>query len=187
MRGQKMIKVDSKNVAKYSRHFRALIADRSTAHHVESASTWYVEGERIALDVANIMGTSLEVGACVISAFSPRERWSSNVAKAYKFANGDDVAGLANNMTMANMSTVKGYDALKGEKTNAFARALAGDSDAVVVDVWMMRAARLHTDSPNKTQYAEISRAVTNVAVSMGISPRTCQALIWILIRGGAE
>ena len=170
-----MIKVDSKNVAKYSRHFRALIADRSTAHHVESASTWYVEGERIALDVANIMGTSLEVGACVISAFSPRERWSSNVAKAYKFANGDDVAGLSNNMTMANMSTVKGDDALNG------------DSDAVVVDVWMMRAARLNTDSPNKTQYAEMSRAVTNVAVSMGVSPRTCQALIWILIRGGAE
>jgi hypothetical protein len=182
-----MIKVDSKNVAKYSRHFRALIADRSTTHHVESASTWYVDGERIALDLANIMGTSLEVGACVISAFSPRERWSSNVTKAYKFANGEEVAGLANNMTMANMSTVKGYDALKGEKTNAFARALAGDSDAVVVDVWMMRAARLHTDSPNKTQYAEIGRAVTNVAVSMGISPRTCQALIWILIRGGAE
>ena len=124
-----MIKVDSKNVAKYSRHFRALIADRSTTYHVESASTWYVEGERLALDIANIMGTSLEVGACVISAFSPRERWSSNVVKAYK----------------------------------------------------------LHTDSPNKTQYAEISRAVTNVAVSMGISPRTCQALIWILIRGGAE
>ena len=182
-----MIKVDSKNVAKYSRHFRALIADRSTTHHVESAATWYTEGERIALDLANIMGTSLEVGACVISAFSPRERWSSNVAKAYKFANGEEVAGLSNNMTMANMSTVRGYGALKGEKTNAFARALAGDSDAVVVDVWMMRAARLNTDSPNKTQYAEISRAIVNVAVSMGISPRTCQALIWILIRGGSE
>ena len=182
-----MIKVDSKNVARYSRHFRALIADRSTPNALESASTWYANGERIALDVAGIMGTSLEVGACIISAFSPRERWSSNVVKAYRYANGEPIPGLSNNMTMANMSTVKGFDALKGEKTNAFARALAGDSSAVVVDVWIMRAARLHTDSPNKTQYAEISRAVTNVAVSMGISPRTCQALVWILIRGGVR
>ena len=182
-----MIKVNSKNVAKYSRHFRALIAERSTAHALESASTWYGDGERIALDIAGIMGTSLEVGACVISAFSPRERWSSNVAKAYRFANGEDVPGLSNNMLMANLSTAKGFDALKGQKTNAFARAIAGDSEAIVIDVWIMRAARLDTDSPNKTQYAEISRAVTNVAVSMGISPRTCQALIWILIRGGAE
>jgi len=182
-----MIKVDSKNVAKYSRHFRALIAERSTAHHVESASTWYPEAQVIAQDIANIMGTSVEVGACIISSFSPREEWKSNIGKAYKFANGDDVPGLSNNMLMANMSTVKGFDALNGQKTNAFARAIAGDTEAVTVDVWIMRAARLHTDSPNKTQYAEISRAVTNVAVSMGISPRTCQALIWILIRGGAE
>ena len=182
-----MIKVDSKNVARHSRLFRALIAERSTPNALESASTWYGDGERIALDIAGIMDTSLEVGACIISAFSPRERWSSNVTKAYRFANGEDVPGLSNSMTMAHMSTVKGFDALNGQKTNAFARALAGDSDAVVIDVWMMRAARLHTDAPNKTQYAELSRAVVNVAVSMGISPRTCQALIWILIRGGAE
>lgn len=182
-----MIKVNSKNVAKYSRHFRALIADRSTAHHMESAATWYPIAQGVAQEIADTMGTSLEVGACVISAFSPRELWDSNVSKAWKFANGNDVPGLSNNMLMANMSTVKGFDAFNGQKTNLFARAIAGDTEAVVVDVWMMRAARLHTDSPNKTQYAEISRAVTNVAVSMGISPRTCQALIWVLIRGGAD
>jgi len=154
---------------------------------MEKAATWYPDAQVIAQDIANIMNTSVEVGACIISSFSPREEWKSNISKAYKFANGGDVPGLSNNMLMANMSTVKGFDALNGQKTNAFARALAGDSDAVVIDIWMMRAARLHTDSPNKTQYAELSRAVVNVAVSMGISPRTCQALIWILIRGGAE
>ena len=182
-----MIKVDSKNVAKHSRLFRALIAERSTAHAMEKASTWYPEAQVIAQDIANIMGTSVEVGASVISSFSPRESWKSNIGKAYRFANGEDVPGLGMNMAMAVASTFKGFDALKGQKTNAFARAIAGDSDAVVIDVWMMRAARLHTDKPNKTQYAELSRAVVNVAVSMGISPRTCQALIWILIRGGAE
>ena len=66
-----MIKVDSKNVAKYSRLFRTLIAERSTPNALESASTWYGDGERIALDIANMMNTSLEVGACIISAFSP--------------------------------------------------------------------------------------------------------------------
>jgi hypothetical protein len=81
---------------------------------------------------------------------------------------------------------VHGFDALKGLKTNAFARAIAGDTDAVVIDVWMCRAANLGTDSPNKTQYNFLADAVRDAAQIFGLSPRTAQALIWIIVRGGA-
>jgi hypothetical protein len=87
---------------------------------------------------------------------------------------------------MAQNAMSYGFDALKGQKTNAFARAIAGDTDAVVIDVWMMRAAGMPTDSPNKTQYREVSEAVRNVAAEFGITPRTAQALIWIIVRGSA-
>jgi hypothetical protein len=87
---------------------------------------------------------------------------------------------------MADAALAAGFDALKGPKTNAFARAIAGDTNAVVIDVWMMRAAGMETDSPNKTQYALLSEAVTAVAAQFGITPRTAQALIWIIVRGGA-
>ena len=170
----------------YAAHYGALIM-QATLGQVEQASVWYLEAQEVAEDVAEIMGTSLEVGASIVSAFSPRERWASNVQKAYAFANGKPVVGLTNNLKMAQRATELGFDALKGQKTNAFARAIAGDANAVVIDVWMMRAAGMQTDSPNKTQYNELSDAVRMVAHDFGLTPRTAQALIWIVKRGSAE
>ena len=160
---------------------------QATMQQVEQASVWYFEAQEVAEDVAEILGTSLEVGASIVSAFSPRERWASNVAKAYAFANGKPVAGLSNNLKMANAALEQGFDALKGQKTNAYARAIAGDTNAVVIDVWMCRAANAPTDSPSKGLYNTLSDAVSAVANEHGLSPRTAQALIWIVKRGSAE
>jgi hypothetical protein len=165
--------------------FESLIMTATLAQ-MEAASTWYLEAQEVAEDVAEILGVSLEHGASIVSAFSPRERWASNIAKAYAFANGKPVSGLSNNLRMAEAAVSQGFSALKGLKTNAFARAIAGDTDAVVIDVWMMRAAGMDTDSPNKTQYALLSEAVASVASQFGITPRTAQALIWIIVRGRA-
>ena len=167
----------------YADEFRSLIM-QATLGQVEAASVWYLEAQEVAEDVAELLSTSLEVGASIVASFSPRERWSSNVAKSYAFANGKPVSGLSNNLAMAMASVTLGFDALKGLKTNAFARAIAGDVDAVVIDVWMMRAANMQSDSPNKTQYKELSQAVCDVANEFGITPRTAQALIWIIKRG---
>ena len=167
-------------------HYRSLVM-QATLGQVEAASVWYLEAQNVAEDIASIMGTNLEIGASIVSAFSPRERWASNVAKAYAFANGLPVSGLSNNLRMAEAAKVDGFDALKGLKTNAFARAIAGDTDAVVIDVWMMRAAGMETDSPNKSQYLALSDAVRKVAADHGITPRTAQALIWIIVRGSAS
>ena len=160
---------------------------QATMAQVEQASVWYHEAQEVAEDVAEILGASLEVGASVVSAFSPRERWSKNVQKAYAFAHGKPVTGLSNNLRMAQAALTDGFDALRGLKTNAFARAIAGDSDAVVIDVWMMRAAGMDRNDPTKTQYAAISNAVRRVANDHGLTPRTAQALIWIIVRGSAE
>ena len=166
--------------------FRSIIM-QATLAQTEAASVWYFEAQEVAEDVAENLGASLEIGASVVSAFSPRERWSSNVAKALAFSQGKPVSGLGNNIRMAEAAKVSGFDALKGLKTNAFARAIAGDTDAVVIDVWMMRAAGMDTDSPNKTQYNAIADSVREVAAEFGITPRTAQALIWIIVRGSAS
>jgi hypothetical protein len=128
----------------------------------------------------------MEIAASIVSAFSPRQRWDINVRQALAFSRGEEVKGLTNNLTMARNAMTMGFDALKGQKTNAFARAIAGDSDAVVIDVWMMRAAAMPTDSPNKSQYNECANAVRVIADEFGITARTTQALIWIVKRGSA-
>jgi hypothetical protein len=154
---------------------------------IEEAAKWYFEAEKVAHKVAENLEASLEVGASVVSAFSPRERWTSNVTKAIHFSLGKSVTGLSNNLKMAQASIHLGYDALKGPKTNAFARAIAGDENAVVVDVWMMRAGGFGVDSPNKTQYTNVTEAIKIVADKYGLTPRTTQALIWIMVRGSGE
>jgi hypothetical protein len=158
---------------------------RATFRQVEQASVWYHEAQEVAEDVAENLGASLEVGASVVAAFSPRERWASNVAKSLAFSMGKPVAGLQNNLRMAERALELGFDALNGQKTNAFARAIAGDPNAVVIDVWMIRAAGMDASKGvNKTQYNMLADTVRLMASEHGLTPRTTQALIWIVARG---
>jgi hypothetical protein len=163
------------------------IASRATYGQIEQASKWYLDAERVAEEVARNLDATLEVGATVVSAFSPRERWSLNVVKAVKFSLGEPVTALGNNIRMANAGLSLGFDALNGQKTNAFARAIAGDENAVVIDVWMLRALGIEKKSPTHSQYKEMAKAVTAVAVEYGMTPRAMQALIWIIVRGNAS
>jgi hypothetical protein len=164
------------------------IASRATFGQVEQASKWYLDAETVAREVATNLGVSLEVGATVVSAFSPRERWSRNVTNAITFSLGEEVRGvLGNNLRMANAALELGYEALKGQKTNAFARAIAGDENAVVIDVWMLRALGIEKKTPSQTKYDEMAKAVTTVATKHGMTPRAMQALIWIVIRGSNQ
>jgi hypothetical protein len=106
--------------------------------------------------------------------------------QALDFANGNAYAGLKNNLVMAQNSLVFGFNALKGLKTNAFARAIAGDENAVTIDVWMCKAGGLNTNAPSRQQYRELSQAVIDVSNVIGLTPRVTQALIWIVYRGSA-
>tara|TARA_B110000503_G_scaffold107959_1_gene161317 strand:+ start:766 stop:1287 length:522 start_codon:yes stop_codon:yes gene_type:complete len=163
------------------------IAAKATYGQIEQASKWYMDAERVAAEVARNLKTTLEVGATVVSAFSPRERWTNNVAKAISFSLGNHVPGFKNNMFMANNALTMGFKALNGPKTNAFAKAIAGDENAVVIDVWMLRALGIEKKSPTQSQYKEMAKAVTTVSIEYGMTPRAMQALIWILVRGSAE
>ena len=168
------------------------IAKTATPAQIELATQWYADAELLAHDLIRIFANrgvvvNLEQSASVVSSFSPRQRWARNVVQAIEFANGGTPTGLKNNVTMACNSLVLGFDALKGLKTNAFARAIAGDENAVTIDVWMCYAGGLDSNSPNKTQYREMSQAVVDVARELGLTPRTTQALIWIIFRGSAD
>jgi hypothetical protein len=170
----------------YIKNYEELL-NKATLGQVEQAAVWYVDAERIAEKVANNLGATLEVGASVVSSFSPRERWSMNVARAIAFSLGQEVTCLKNNIRMAENSLTDGFKALKGLKTNAFAKAIAGDQQAVVIDVWMMKASGSVKSGPNQTEYLAMSQAVRVIADKHGLTPRTTQAIIWIVKRGSHE
>jgi hypothetical protein len=131
----------------------------------------------------------MEVAASVVSAFSPRVTWAHNKAKAAQYAQGITPRGLRSHVVAADRCVVEGFNGLRGLKTNAFARAIAGDPNAVVVDVWMCRAAGLGKDAPNATEYRAIADAITAIAgtPTVNMAPATLQALLWIIVRGKAD
>ena len=175
----------------YENTYRQIVKS-AKASQIEQATQWYADAEAVAHEIVDIyksrnMNVSLEQAASIVSAFSPRQRWSTNVRQALRFAHGDDTMRcLPNNLKMAQRALEIGFDALNGKKTNSFARNIAGDENAITIDIWMMRSAGLTKDSPNKTDYTQLSNAIEKIAMETAMTPRTIQALIWVVYRGSA-
>lgn len=164
------------------------ILDSANAAQDIAARTWYDEAHDIAKSMSNISGLSIEKCASIIAAFSPRERWASNVKYAHQFINGGTPPTLTNNINMAYAAMSLGFDALNGRKTNAFARNIAGDANAVTIDVWMIRAAGMDANKGvNDTEYRILAEVVKELAAERNLTPATAQALIWIIVRGDAK
>lgn len=175
----------------------AAYAAQATPDQRLEAETWYPQAQDAARRVTKILRQNgcptadIRLGAAVIAAFSPREKWSSNMVKAGAFAAGEEVKGLGANKRTAQrardyaMAKQNPLDALGGKKTSAFARNIAGDHNAVTLDVWMARAAGIPQASfSRKYMYERVSDAVASVAREYGVAPATMQALIWIVVRG---
>jgi hypothetical protein len=161
------------------------ILRRMSVDTENAAAGWYNDANAFAHELCNIRPDwSLEVASSVVSAFSPRERWESNRAKALMYAMGGTPRGLSNNLRMARDAERIGFAALRGRKTNAFARAIAGDRNAVVIDTWMLKP--FDRTSITGPQYAVMECAVREVARMHLMDPRTAQAAIWIILRGSA-
>ena len=163
----------------------ATLLDSATPADTALAGAWYNEAHDIAKSMSNLSGLTIEKCASVIAAFSPRERWNTNVKYANMFINGGTPPTLTNNINMAYAAMSLGFDALNGRKTNAFARNIAGDKDAVTIDVWMIRAAGMDANKGvNDTEYRILSEVVKELAANRNMYPATAQALIWIIVRG---
>jgi acyl-homoserine lactone acylase PvdQ len=166
-------------------------AAKATPADIEAAKAWYSEASELALSLTAIdPDMSFDQAACVIAALSIRQTWKKNVEYAILFALGETppVMGAIVNILDNIMGADDPYSAMNGDKTNSFARNIAGDMEAVTLDVWMIRAAGMDsTKSLNKTQYREMSAILKDEALEYGMLPAVFQALVWIVIRGGAK
>ena len=168
--------------------FIALLV-KATPADLRAAQRWYDEAQAFANSLRPSTGWNLEVAASVVSAFSPRTAWTLNKAKAEQYAHGITPKGLRSHVAAADRCVSEGFDGLRGPKTNAFARAIAGDPNAVVVDSWICRAAGLGKDDLNLTEYRAIADAIRGIAATPTVcmAPATLQALLWIIVRGKAD
>ena len=167
----------------------------ATPEQVVAGVQWYDRHARDIADIADAVGFNRNLVAEVTAALSPRIQWSRNLKLAEEtcraFAAGKPPSTVRG-VFRANVS--KAYDilrgdigALGGDKTVSFALNLMGDTDAVTVDVWAMRAAMGYDKaSLTSKQYRQIADSYRSAANRVGLSPRDFQAVVWCAERGRA-
>lgn len=156
----------------------------ATPAQIEQASRWYHESESIARQVAYNMRIPFDYGAAVVAAFSPRVHWVRNKRMAIDFSVDLPVHTMTSHLVAATKAAVYGIDSLNGPKTNAFARAISGDEQAVTIDTWMMKAAGSDDLAPKRKDYPAYVEAMKDAALDFDLTPRTAQAIVWIVERG---
>lgn len=117
----------------------------------------------------------------VLSILSPRVPVSLNIALMRDYVERRDTSRLMGSRRKA-LETYEKTGEFNGPKINAFARALKGDAEAVVIDTWMYRAAGFPSN-PKKSDYARCETIVRSAAREVGETPRETQASIWTGIR----
>lgn len=162
---------------------------------------WYDAAQR---EAAQIWPERPDLAAGVLAALSPRCQWSTNVAWSYAVVTAARAGGQCPPVsTTANRATAwaiatTGADPLQhlgkvshtgrvtsGHKVRAFYRNITGDHGAVTVDVWAYRAATgRDVEYIGARDYALISAAYVRAAQILGVTPRECQAAVWVATRG---
>lgn len=152
---------------------------------------WYEREGHETVKAMVMEDPSLSEDVCrkVIAIASANTSWEGNKTIAKRWARGEyaDSGGRFAHMAVLRRdpSSMKGL----GQKTGVFYRALSGDTSAVTVDLWMMRAASIlpgmvRREQPAKSDVEVMTRVITKVARRTGLTPREVQASVWVIVRG---
>jgi hypothetical protein len=164
---------------------------RATTAEIIAGRGWYPTAGDIASVIAAGTGRDAETVAYVIAALSPRNPWRWNVADAYAYCAAADAGAQrpsattfgANQRKAWSIATYETADPWTGAapKVRAFVRAILGDRDAVVVDIWAMRVATRGARTEARGDYDAIANAYRRAAYLVGEHPRDLQAIVWLV------
>lgn len=154
-----------------------------------AGDNWYASARLDAKRMAKEHGTTEAVAAGVIAALSPRLHWVRNIAAAKLVLARRKVTGVFKvNLNKARriLAGAKPLTVLSGPKTRAFYRAIRGDENAAVIDVWMLRAVNCANGKLSPSDYERITAALAAAASRVGVTIARMQAIIWTVVRGKA-
>lgn len=135
--------------------------------------------------------------AYVIAATSINTSLKANVQLArkayYELSNGLEFSAYLPNIK-TQLERIRAGQGFTGRKITNYVEAITGNPNAVVVDVWILRAFGLaetkdvltrknYTPSPSSSQYDLVEKTIKLWAREIGIEPRQLQASIWAGVR----
>lgn len=167
----------------------------ATKEEITEGLEWYKKANDICKDIAQKFNTSELIGAGVISALSPRNKWEQNIKDAYKVFKAIEEGKEPNDIKVCTFHTnkFKAFEIAKGnkvispdsQKTFAFVNNIAHlDNNFVTTDIWHLRACFNKTmGSCGKLAYNQIQKLTIKKADKLGLKGFEYQAIIWASIR----
>lgn len=183
------MKLKKSNIDKYAARFARRVRKASPLAITEGLD-WYETAADTCQLLAERHGCTFVQACSVVAALSPRARWAHNLRMARDFLATGQARTMGSRIEAARRALDEGLDSFNPQtspKVLEFARAIAGYPGAIVVDVWICRAAGLDKDSPTKRQRLEIQAAFRRVSRQFGLTPRETQAIVWVVERGKAQ
>jgi len=166
---------------------------KATAEQVQQGMVWYGVAGIICEELSEKSEYVVAQVCAAMSQLSPRLRWSQNVDSIMMLVRTGELpayvmsgpAGRARKALVA--ADPFGTFGPKALKTQSFARNIAGDLEAVTIDVW---AARIAGVSERQLKLAGVYEAIAHcyrlAAKRAGVAPAQMQAITWIVVRGSA-
>lgn len=141
---------------------------------------WYSRALREIRIVCDIENWELSKFVDVLAITSPRVAVRRNVRITLQYMN----SGALFPSTMGNIRASLDYwlaeNEIRGPKTEAFRRAILGDTQAIVLDVWMAKALHLPQKLFSTKQWQlRSAKRIQASAKLLKLSPRDAQAAIW--------
>ncbi len=151
---------------------------------------WYRQCEGALRTLCARKGWGVIHAAAILGITSPRVQVPRNAKYTMAYMDAYDgtvkshlnVAGLMRGIRAA-LEHYERTGEIRGPKTEPFARAVLGDGDAIVLDVWMAKALNVpQAKLRNKGIRLKAMTRVRTVAKSLGWEPAEVQAAIWTAI-----
>lgn len=169
---------------------RLVSVDRlaALAHSGRDGAGWYDEARAHADVRSNVLRlahgiNTLDVTRYVelLALFSPRVQVVRNIRITEYYLQHGQI--FASETMPAVRAAVRHYEStgkIRGPKTSAFANAILGDTDAVVLDVWMARAFGIDQELFSRIPiHKECCKRIRKAATLVGLRPAETQAAIW--------
>ena len=168
----------------------------ATKKEIKSGLAWYQDANKQASNIAKKYNLDVYKVAQVISALSPRNKWSQNIKDADKVCEAFTLGLHPADVKVCTFHTnkFKAFNILnnstnitnKSLKTFNFVNNIAFlDNDSLTVDIWHLRACfkdsiKIDNASIGKLAYNQIKKLTIKKANKLGLKGFELQAILWL-------
>lgn len=155
------------------------------------AKDWYLNSYYSLCDLVVKISTNttpnIKLLIDILAATSPRQSVKRNLKCAIDiyiaYQSLDDwkaiSCGIATKYIHKNLERLFAGQKLNGKKVRPFAEALSGNTKAVVIDSWMLKAFNINRSAPTPNDREHITTVVNKISDKTGLEPSQVQACLW--------